>query len=259
MTNGTTSSSTANGIAKADARRPAKRRGLAAKLRHGHAALLHRLHENLVDRRYRHLETVPTGGMVELDGFHIESENRAYVTHYSPTPRLLTRWVHEALPRDLSAWTFVDVGAGRGRVLLQTATHPYRRIVGIEFAEEFADAAERNIAGFPQDRIAAQAIEVRRTDALAFDPPEGPTVYFIFNPFGEPVMRRFVARIATAYAARPRPIICALVNPIQKSVFARHPDFEPIPLGAGLALKLALFSPYGIALYGTPEAFALLD
>lgn len=258
MTDSTTSPSAANGIVQA-ARRPPERRGLVGALKHGHAVLLHRLHESLVDRRYRHLETVPTGGMVELDRFHIESENKAFVTHYSPTPRLLTRWVHQALPRDLADWTFVDVGAGRGRVLLQAATRPYRRIVGLEFAEELADAAERNVAGFPRDRIAARAVEVQRTDALAFDPPEGPTVYFIFNPFGAPVMRRFVARIAAAYAAKPRPMICALVNPAEVAVFAHHPDFKPIALKPGLALKLALFSPYGVALYGTPEALALLD
>ena len=56
-----------------------------------------------------------------------------------------------ARPR-LSRLSFVDYGAGKGRVLLLASQHPFAAIGGIEFAEELHDDATMNIAQFPRSR-----------------------------------------------------------------------------------------------------------
>lgn len=232
--------------------------GVGALAMHARAVLLHRLHERLYDARFRAFEAVPTGGLVELDRLHIESKNKALVTHYSATPRLVVRWLHEALPQDLSDWTFVDVGAGRGRVVLAAAGHAYRKVVGIEFAGEFVADAERNAAHYPAHLLKAADIEFCQQDAVDAEVPAGPTVYFIFNPFAEAVLAQVVERIAASYRAEPRPIVCALLNPVHERVLSERPEFSRRKLPFGPALKTALFSPYGIALYQTREAAPLL-
>jgi cyclopropane fatty-acyl-phospholipid synthase-like methyltransferase len=45
-------------------------------------------------------------------------------------------------PRD---FVFVDLGSGKGRVILRAATRPFRRVEGVEFSEPLHRVALRNI------------------------------------------------------------------------------------------------------------------
>ena len=61
-------------------------------------------------------------------------------------------WALSAIDDDLSQLSFVDYGAGKGRVLLLAAQHPFAAVGGIEFAEELHDDAAMNIAQFPRSQ-----------------------------------------------------------------------------------------------------------
>jgi trans-aconitate methyltransferase len=59
--------------------------------------------------------------------------------------RKLMKRVH--LPRD---GVFVDVGCGKGRILLLAVEHGLNRVVGIEISPTLCKIAEKNIAGFSE-------------------------------------------------------------------------------------------------------------
>jgi len=73
--------------------------------------------------------------------------NRRHAVSYQPTK---ARPFQDLLRRlDLPAGgTFVDVGSGKGRVLLLAARHPFKRVVGIEFSPSLCEQARRNIEIF---------------------------------------------------------------------------------------------------------------
>jgi hypothetical protein len=68
------------------------------------------------------------------------------------------------------------------------------------------------------------------SDATAFDPPGGPCVVFLFNPFGAPVLRRVLARWTRAFAARDDRLDMLYVNHEQEAVF-QQPGFTRLFCG----------------------------
>lgn len=49
---------------------------------------------------------------------------------------------------DYSKFTFIDFGAGMGRVLLMASERPFRKIIGVEFARELITIAENNLRSY---------------------------------------------------------------------------------------------------------------
>ena len=101
------------------------------------------------DRRFG----ISTSRCLPLSQLGIESED--YVD-YAPTNYLSFRAALRHCPRELHKDdVFIDFGAGRGRVLLEAAKLPLRRVIGVEFLPELADEAEQNLA------VASQRVRFR--------------------------------------------------------------------------------------------------
>src|SRR6478752_3089102 len=71
---------------------------------------------------------------------------------YFATEPWLFEQIMQALPIDVSQFTFVDLGCGKGRVLLMASDYPFKRIIGVEFMPELHRAAQKNIVGYSNDR-----------------------------------------------------------------------------------------------------------
>jgi len=79
---------------------------------------------------------VHTCGNVNLTGLTLVGNNRSYGVHYHPShPKFLLQEFSK-LNIDYNQFTFIDFGAGKGRVLLAASEFPFHRIIGVEFASE---------------------------------------------------------------------------------------------------------------------------
>ena len=78
---------------------------------------------------------IDTMGCVSMDALKIESEHKERGVRYEPSELGAVRRLLQmpALPRN---GLFVDLGSGKGRVLLIAAQCGFRRIVGVEFSPE---------------------------------------------------------------------------------------------------------------------------
>jgi SAM-dependent methyltransferase len=86
----------------------------------------------------------------------------------------------------------VDVGCGKGRVInWLLANHPANRVVGIEIDPEVCAATAKRLRRHEQ-------VTILCGDATTMLPPGG-TIFFLFNPFDEHVLRRF----ADGFLAEP--------------------------------------------------------
>jgi predicted RNA methylase len=88
------------------------------------------------------------------------------------------------LPDDVSTFTFVDYGAGKGRCCFLASAKNFRKIVGVEFARELCADMERNIKRFKAPWQRCSNFEVICLDATRYDIPDGDCVLFMFNPSG---------------------------------------------------------------------------
>lgn len=225
------------------------RRGVAAALAHCRETALLRLHDRLVDRRRLAWEAASSRGYARVTHDQVVGRSAAHGFDYAPTPCLVLDWILDALPVEPAATTLVDVGSGRGRVVLQAAARPFRAVIGIEHARPLHEAALANLAALPADRRACGDIAFRLGDAADLEVPSGAVLMFFFNPFDAALLGRLLARIAAAAAARREPLSCVFGAIKGIDATARRHGFRPLPLPPAARLRLAAASPLSIAAY----------
>jgi hypothetical protein len=214
-----------------------------------HQSLLRRLHEGVFDAPREQLFFVSTKNPEALSTLTIASPNRNYGHDYRPVPCQVFEWALNQIPEDVSGFTFVDYGAGKGRAMLLAAERPFAAVAGVEFAEELHDSAEMNIAQYPRSNMRCRNVECLLEDAVQVGPPEGASVHYFFNPFDREVFAEVLNNIVTAYRIKPRRLYLVLIDPIAidlvdaSGVFAR---IEPTQVDQ---LKLKVLSPHTVAVY----------
>ncbi|MEO5822576.1 MAG: class I SAM-dependent methyltransferase, partial [Vicinamibacteraceae bacterium] len=154
-----------------------------------------------------------------------------HAVHYEasaiPKLRQALAAVGRTLDERMPAFAFLDVGSGKGLVVMHAARHPFREIVGVEMAAELHAIAERNAARFAAAHADAAPMRFVAGDALSCPLPEGPLVVYLYNPFDATILRPFAARLEAA-VSREREILVAYVNPIHRDVFDRPDRYQPL-------------------------------
>jgi len=115
-------------------------------------------------------------------------------------------------------FVFVDLGSGKGRVLLIAAGFPFKRVVGVEWSAELNRVAEQNIRNYCGPRRCA-VIKSLHMDARAFPIPSEPSVFYLYAPFKAQVMGEVVNNIGKSLAGHPREVFILYVNPRQAQIF----------------------------------------
>ena len=109
----------------------------------------------------------------------------------------------------LRDFTFIDLGSGKGRVLLMASGYPFKKIAGVEFMPGLHRTAQENIASFASDRQQCSQIESVCMDARDFQFPDGPLVVYLFNPFSEATFAQVLESLSRSVEQTPRPIYLA--------------------------------------------------
>ena len=169
---------------------------------------------SLRQRVYDWHHNVDTWEPITLDKLHIDSENLTHGIRYDPTTRSRFRKIMKAFHLPLGRFTFIDLGCGKGKVLLLASLCPFRRIVGVEFSAELARAAERNVSTYrPRSEQKCKDIGVVCMDAAHYQLPTGPLVIYMYNPFREQVMKSVLSEIKRALEAGSEELYVAYLIP----------------------------------------------
>jgi len=157
----------------------------------------------LAHRVYDARRNTDTAGCLELDDLSISSGRKQFGMPYEPTSSWPFRKLMDTLqlPKEC---TFVDVGCGKGKVLLLAADYGFQKIVGLEFSHELCEVAEKNVAAYQDRREQAADIEVVECDAADYLIRDDENVFYMFNPFDGNVMAAFLDNVLSAVARRPR-------------------------------------------------------
>jgi hypothetical protein len=128
---------------------------------------------------------------------------------YFATEPWLFEQIMQAIPVDLSQFTFVDLGSGKGRVLMMASDFPFNKIVGVEFMPDLHRATQKNIASYSSGRQQCRRIEAICMDARDFQFPSGPLVVYLFNPFSESTFAQVVEGLRRSIEQASRPVYVA--------------------------------------------------
>jgi len=140
---------------------------------------------------------------------------------YQPTEPAEFREMMAALKIPFEQFSFVDIGSGKGRVLLMAADYPFRRVLGVELLPELHRIAQENIRQYHRESQRCFAIESVCGDARDFAFPDEPAVLYLFNPLPEPGMVRFMENLESSLQKRARPLYVVYQNPVWEDLLAR--------------------------------------
>ena len=153
------------------------------------------LGDRLLELRYsRDLDTAEDE--IRLDHFHPDR-----VTYQASSWRFLPRVLrrHDVVPGDV----FVDLGAGKGRVVYQAARYPFARVIGVEIVPDLAEVARRNIE-HNRGRLSCPNVEIVTADAAEYRLPDEVTVAYLYHPFAGATFRAVVDRLVDSLERQPR-------------------------------------------------------
>lgn len=139
--------------------------------------------------------------------------------HYEATNWMAVLWVRHALERFRPRLdeSFVEFGAGKGRVVLVVATLPFGSVTGVELSPSLARAARANIARATRP-LASPVVSIVEGDMGVYEIPDDLAVAYFYNPSKEPAFREAVSRIAASLDRRPRRFRLIYGNPVKHDV-----------------------------------------
>jgi SAM-dependent methyltransferase len=173
---------------------------------------------------------VDTSGLI--GGEHLPSPhpNAFWSTaYYAIAPSIFDQLIHELefrLAPDWSAFTFLDLGSGKGRALMLASRLPFRAILGVEISPELARISQRNLVNFSAPWQKCRALEAREGDVTSFDLPPTPLVVYLYHPFATPTLEAFLGNLERSLQNDPREALLLYFNPALDQVFSRHPALK---------------------------------
>jgi len=145
---------------------------------------------------------------------------------YQPTDPQIFREMMEQVRADLSQYTFIDLGSGKGRALLLAREYPFARYVGMELLPELHAVAQQNVR-----RMAAEEqgrFELQCGDAREFGFPAGPIFLYLFDPFPAPILAVVMENLERSLQESPRPAYVGYQNPVSERVIAALARFRKV-------------------------------
>ena len=146
---------------------------------------------------------------------------------YATAPSLF----HQAFSRlhvDFERFTFVDLGAGKGRILMLASNFPFRRVLGVELAPELQAIAERNLSVYRPTARQCEDVQCILSDVRDFVFPPVPLVIFMWHPFVGPVFEQVMANLQESLRQAPREVYLVYLKP----------EFEHVVAGVSQLRKL---------------------
>jgi hypothetical protein len=173
--------------------------------------------------------SVETSVRVHVTDLRIKSRNWIHAEPYFATPwGLLTEALAPAISR-LEGLTFIDLGSGKGRVVLMASEFPFRKIIGVEFSPELDAAARRNVEAYRSGTQRCRNIALSCMDFTKFQFPVEPLIVFLYNPARERVIRTVAQNLMRSLREHPREIWIVYVTPYE--IFDAETALEKVKTG----------------------------
>jgi precorrin-6B methylase 2 len=107
---------------------------------------------------------------------------------------------------------FLDVGSGKGRVLLVAGRYPFKKIIGVDVSSEINKICQENVRRM-KSKLKCNNIQTITSNAANFKIPKDITHVYFFNRFGLNVMKSVIDSIYNSITNYPRKIVLIYYNP----------------------------------------------
>jgi len=182
---------------------------------------------------------------VALADLETAAPGARFANRYQGTPIAVLHRIIRRLKIDRQRFTFIDLGSGKGRVLLIAAQYPFKSVIGVEFSKTLHDIALSNIRKFIDAGATRTRVSSINCDAGEFDFSEiGDKIVFCYNPFAADLMLSVLDNL-DALAHKPGETIFAYLGGVPSAVSERLHRFPIVDKGEFLT-EFDTFEQYAI-------------
>lgn len=168
------------------------------------------------DRAFDRELGIDTAGTLSKGTLEAEWDKlRGATGHESVQPEIFDEMIG-CLPGDLSSLRFIDLGSGKGRALVLAAQRGFAEVIGVELSPKLHSIAEKNLARI-RDSLLTN-VRTLNLDAREFVFPVLPSVIYLFNPFGEKILREVVGNIERIHCDSHIPVFLLYHWPMHEDV-----------------------------------------
>lgn len=146
---------------------------------------------------------------------------------YAGSQPSVLRAILAELPRVRGAH-FIDLGCGKGRMLVVAAEYPFASITGIELIPALAERTRLNAAIVATKYPELCPIEVLTGDATKPAlPSSGTVIVYLYNPFGSEAVSSLMDHLGAALGLSTHlKVFLVYINPTQVDVVDTSPRFR---------------------------------
>lgn len=124
--------------------------------------------------------------------------------------------------------TFIDIGSGKGRILILAAEYGFQNIKGIELSSNLSAIAESNIRTFKSKTNYSGQIQIINTDATKYKFEITDNIIFMYNPFNGIIFEKVIDNIKLSLEKHPRQITIIYMNPTERQMLESKLEFSSI-------------------------------
>ncbi len=196
-------------------------------------------------QRFDAAHGVTTEALVFLGELDPEAVGAAleHATHYEPTPVADAEALLDASPLAPARATFVDLGAGMGRVALLAARRPFHAVIGVEVSPALVEIARENLASLRDPARRVRDVKFVTHDAAAYAFPRGDLVVYLYNPFRAPVLASVLENLRAKGGRRE--VVLLYHTPLERETIDAAGGFTLVAdLGFGLVYRSDSEAPH---------------
>lgn len=168
--------------------------------------------------------TVSRDGLVGMP-----ADVRAFAGDYVPTNLSLFRRVVRKSGVDPSGFTFVDLGSGKGRIVLAATHYPFTAVLGVEADANLHRIALNNLERW-RGAEDCRRVTLVNADARTAELPKGDLFIFMYSPFRGSIFEQVAERLAALAGERQRAVVIAYSADWEADILVSTGAFIRVPM-----------------------------
>lgn len=157
---------------------------------------------------------------VELKDLNIDSKNYSHGHRYALTPAVAFNKLMSSMSFQNDS-VFVDLGCGKGKMLLLAPRFGFKKVVGVDFSGQLCECARKNISIYQRKTGFNAEVQVIHSDVVDYKIKDDENVFYLFNPFDEVVLKKVFENIYSSAEKNPRPVFVIYYRPYYKDFIER--------------------------------------
>jgi predicted RNA methylase len=181
------------------------------------------IYEHYFDWKYQ----IDTKTWVSHEDLIAENDLAKYSGHYQPNCALLVKKVLKRL-QPPKHQTFVDLGSGKGRIMILAAEYGFQKVKGVELSTNLSAITESNVKSYKTKTGNVADISVFNKDATSFEFEATDSVLFMYNPFNGVIFEKVINNIKLSLERHPRQLTIIYMLPTEKEIIESTLEFSSI-------------------------------